>query len=594
MKKDKKNGFIKNIFPFIKEYKSKLVFCMCCALIVGVCVACQPLIIKYIVDSGISNGALSPNEKVRYVGIMCIIYIVISVSRSFLWRQGYRKMVQVMEGTILNIRSKFFAHVQSIGMKFHENNSSGELFNCIMGSPIINIKSFLNSIFMAVPYQVVSLAISLFALFSYDWLLTIILFFTALFMALFAFFARRKVRNASSDYLKSEAGASKYISDTLNGIDSVKIYSIEDNTFRAFQNTVSEMREKGVSATLTNHMAALLIETVQFLGTAVVYFVGAISCIYRGVSVGVLYAFLSSMGTILGILVSWLSLGLSKASAESGLEHITNVLNTKTTTPEKEEMRRRSIEVEKQSAKSKNSFCIEFKNVDFAYNNRNIFENFSCGINYGESVALVGSSGSGKSTFSKLAMRLYDVQSGEVKVHGRDVRDYGIHDLRTSFGVVPQNPFIFYGSIWENIKIARPEASNSDIVKAMEIAHVHEFVNELDRGWNTVVGDGGFDLSGGQKQRIAIARAVLGNPDVLIFDEATSALDNISERAIQNAMETLMKTHTVIIIAHRLSTIRNVDRILVFDHGNIVEEGTYNELSNKENGVFSNLLTANE
>ena len=567
---------------------------MVCALIVGICVAYQPLIIKYIVDNGISNGSLSPNEKIHYVGIMCVVYVILSVSRSFLWRQGYKKMVDVMEGTLLNIRSKFFSHVQGVGMKFHENNSSGELFNCIMGSPMINIKTFLNNIFMAVPYQAVTLAISLSALFSYDWLLTIILFLTALFMALFSFFARRRIRITSSDYLKSESDASKYISDTLNGMDSVKLYSIEDSTFKIFQNTISEMREKGISATLTNHMAALMIETVQFLGTAVVYFVGAVSCIYRGVSVGVFYAFLSSMGTILGILVSWLSLGLSKASAESGMERIMDVLNTKTSTPEKEEMKRRNVDVEKESAKSKNRFCIEFKDVDFAYNNKNIFENFSCGIKYGESIALVGSSGSGKSTFSKLAMRLYDVQKGEVKVHGRNVCDYGIHDLRTSFGVVPQNPFMFYGSIWENIKIARPDASNSDIVKAMEIAHVHEFVNDLDRGWNTIVGDGGFDLSGGQKQRIAIARAVLGNPDILIFDEATSALDNISERAIQNAMESLMKTHTVIIIAHRLSTIRNVDRILVFDHGNVVEEGTYDDLSIKKNGVFKTLLNANE
>ena len=564
------------------------------ALIVGDCGAYQPLIIKYIVDSGISNGSLSPNEKIRYVGIMCVVYVILSLGRIFLWRQGYKKMVGVMEGTLLNIRSKFFSHIQGVGMKFHESNSSGELFNCIMGSPMINIKTFLNNIFMAVPYQAVTLAISLTALFSYDWLLTIILFLTAMCMALFSFFARKSVRDASSDYLKCESYASKYISDTLNGMDSVKIYSIEDSTFKVFRNTISEMREKGISATLTNHMAALMIETVQFLGTAFVYFAGAVSCIYRGVSVGVFYAFLSSMGTIMGILVSWLSLGLSKASAEAGMDRIIEVLNTKTTTPEKEEIKRRSVNIEKQSAKSKNGFCVEFKNVDFAYNNKNIFENFSCGIKYGESIALVGSSGSGKSTFSKLAMRLYDVQKGEVKVHGRNVCDYGIHDLRTSFGVVPQNPFMFYGSIWENIKIARPDASNSDIVKAMEIAHVHEFVNDLDRGWNTIVGDGGFDLSGGQKQRIAIARAVLGNPDVLIFAEATSALDNISERAIQNAMESLMKTHTVINIAHRLSTIRNVDRILVFDHGNVVEEGTYDDLSIKENGVFKTLLNANE
>ena len=204
-------------------------------------------------------------------------------------------------------------------------------------------------------------------------------------------------------------------------------------------------------------------------------------------------------------------------------------------------------------------------------------------------MALVGSSGSGKSTLTKLAMRLYDVSEGRVLVHGRDVRDYSMHDLRVSFGVVPQNPFIFYGSIWDNVKIARPDASNKDIIQAMEIAHVHEFVNDMENGWNTIVGDGGVNLSGGQMQRVAIARAVLGNPDMLIFDEATSALDNISEKHIQQAMEDLMKTHTIIIVAHRLSTIKNVDRIMVFKDGEVVEEGTYSELE-KKGGAFSELL----
>ena len=145
--------------------------------------------------------------------------------------------------------------------------------------------------------------------------------------------------------------------------------------------------------------------------------------------------------------------------------------------------------------------------------------------------------------------------------------------------------------ILENVRIARPTATNNEVIKAMEIAHVHEFVNELELGWNTIVGDGALGLSGGQKQRIAIARAVLGDPDILIFDEATSALDNISERHIQQAMEELMKDHTVIIVAHRLSTIKNVDRILVFDNGKVEQEGSYDELSNKD-GIFKELLNA--
>jgi ABC-type multidrug transport system fused ATPase/permease subunit len=320
-----------------------------------------------------------------------------------------------------------------------------------------------------------------------------------------------------------------------------------------------------------------------------VYLVGAAACIYRGVSIGVLYAFLSSMGNILGVLVSWMSLGLLKSSADSGLAKILDVLDEKTSTPEPTIEKAHDIAVEKESAIQAKKPCITLENVDFAYDDRKIFKGFSCRVKYNESIALVGGSGSGKSTFTKLLMRLYDVDGGKVTVHGRDVRDYRLHDLRTAFGIVPQNPFIFRGSIWDNVRVAYPEAENRDIIKAMEIAHMHEFVNELPMGWNTQIGDGALSLSGGQKQRIAIARAVLGNPDILIFDEATSALDNISERHIQEAMEELMKTHTVIIVAHRLTTIRNVDRILVFKDGEVVEEGSFDELKNA-GGAFSELL----
>ena len=590
MKKNKKNeSFWFRMWPYLKEFKPKLIFSVICALIVGVFVAIQPFIIKYIVDDGIAKETLQGLDKIRYVAMMCVVYIVVSASRVLLWQAGFFKIQRALEGSLFNLRTKFFAHVQGIGMKFYQSVSAGELFNCILGSPMNNIKTYMNSIFMAVPYQMVAFVISLSALIFYDWLLTVILLATTICMALLNKYARRKMRLLSRDYIQSESEATKYLTDTLNGIDAVELYSIEENTLENFQARIGNMYEKGVTMAFSQHKEAAKVEILRYVGTAVVYLVGAISCVYRGVSIGVLYAFLSSMGEILNILISWLNLGVTKASAMSGLNKIYNILETDTTVPEKQE-NLCDIAIAREQNQRKNGPCVEFRDVSFAYDNVKIFEDFNCKVNYGESVALVGSSGSGKSTFSKLLMRLYDVQNGSIRVHGEDVRDYPTHDLRVNFGIVPQNPFIFYGSIWDNIKMARPDASNKDIINAMEIANVHEFVNNLEKGWNTIVGDGGLDLSGGQRQRIAIARAVLGDPDILIFDEATSALDNISERAIQSAMEELMKSHTVIVIAHRLSTIKNVNRIMVFEQGKVVEEGTFNALAEKENGKFAELL----
>lgn len=592
--KKKPQGFWHQMWPYLKEYRLKIVCCVLCALIVGVFVAIQPLVIKYIVDNGISNPSLNNNQKIQIVLALCLFYILISIARVVIWRFGANRMYHILEGGLFHLRSKFFFHVQQLSMKFYETTSAGELFNCILGTPMANIKNYMSQILMSVPYQMVSLVISLSALLYYDWVLTIILTITALAMAICNKVARKKIREVSREYIKSEAETSKYLTDTLNGIDAVRLYSIEENTFDQMHARLETMFHKSIRASILQHRKSTTPEMIQYLGTAVVYFVGAASCIYRGVSVGVLYAFLSSMGSILNILIAWLNIGLTKSSADAGLDKIAEILSVRSDTPEQTGMEQRNILEERAIAQAEGKPCIQFQNVHFSYSNQAIFEQFNCSIAYGESVALVGSSGCGKSTLSKLAMRLYDVQQGQVLVHGQNIKDYPLHDLRISFGIVPQNPFIFYGSVWDNIKIARPNASNKEMIEAMEIAHVHDFINQLEQGWNTIVGDGGLDLSGGQKQRIAIARAVLGNPDILIFDEATSALDNVSERAISKAMDTLMKKHTVLIIAHRLSTIRHVDRILVMDHGKIVEEGNYTSLSQKEGGQFAQLLQSVE
>ena len=591
LESDKKIPFWPIIFGYAKGQYGRFTIAVICSLFTGIMVAVQPLIIKYVVDNGITNTEASADLRLKIAGFFCALYILVSLLRVTFWATGYKQAVKSLESVIFNIRSKFFYHVEHLCMRFHEKISAGEIYNYLMGTPITNVRDYLMQVLMSIPYQIIAFIISAVALFTYDWLLTIVMLAVCFIMIAFWAFARKKVRRLSYNYIQKESQASKYLTDVLHGMDAVKMYSVEENIYKTFTDYASTIREEGAKLNYARYAANIKPEMMTFIGTAVIYFIGAFSCIYRGVSTGTLFAFITSMGTIFSTLVSWLSIGLVRQSAESGLKKIMDVLNVQSTTPEVDENKQRLTEVEKSSAQRKNKSCIEFENVGFAYDTgETLFKDLSCNIGYCESIGLVGSSGSGKSTFTKLVMRLYDVQAGAVKIHGKNIKDYKIHDLRRTFGVVPQNPFIFQGTIMDNIRIARPDCENIEIIKAMEIAHVHEFVNDLPKGWNTVVGDGGINLSGGQKQRIAIARAVLGNPDILIFDEATSALDNVSERHIQEAMETLMQSHTVIIVAHRLSTIKNVDRIMVFEKGNIVEEGTYTELAEKDGGVFSNLL----
>jgi len=232
--------------------------------------------------------------------------------------------------------------------------------------------------------------------------------------------------------------------------------------------------------------------------------------------------------------------------------------------------------------------AMDIKNITFGYTkDANVFENFSLSIAPGEKVGLVGHSGSGKSTITKLLLRFADVERGEILIDGQNIAHIKQDDLRRNISYVPQEPMLFHRSLAENIAYAKPNATQEEIVQAAKKAHAHEFIVQLKDGYDTLVGERGVKLSGGERQRVAIARAMLKDAPILILDEATSALDSVSERHIQKAFETLMQDKTTIVIAHRLSTIQKMDRIIVFDKGHIVEEGAHDNLLSKRGTYFT-------
>ncbi len=235
---------------------------------------------------------------------------------------------------------------------------------------------------------------------------------------------------------------------------------------------------------------------------------------------------------------------------------------------------------------------VEYKNVTFRYDNQKdpTYEDFNVAIKSGEKVGLVGESGSGKSTFVKLLQRLYDLDKGQIIIDGQDISNVTLESLRQSISMVPQEPILFHRSLRENIAYGNPDVTDDELIHAAIKAHAHEFISKLPEGYDTMVGERGIKLSGGERQRVAIARAILADKPILIMDEATSSLDSLSENLIQEAMENLTEGRTTIMIAHRLSTIKSVDRILVFDNGRIVEQGTHNELVVKDGGQYRALF----
>nr|WP_263858306.1 ATP-binding cassette domain-containing protein [Waterburya agarophytonicola] len=232
---------------------------------------------------------------------------------------------------------------------------------------------------------------------------------------------------------------------------------------------------------------------------------------------------------------------------------------------------------------------VSLKDITFAYNQREpVIKNLSLHIPAGKTIAIVGATGSGKSTLVKLLLRLYEIKSGRITLDGRNIKDIVLWDLRRGIGLVSQDVFLFHGTVRENISYGSPDATLTQIVEAATIAEAEEFINELPQGYDTVVGERGQKLSGGQKQRIAIARAILKDPPILILDEATSAVDNETEAAIARSLEKITQNRTTIAIAHRLSTIRHADCIYVMDYGQLIERGTHEELLAK-NGIYANL-----
>jgi ATP-binding cassette subfamily B protein len=232
---------------------------------------------------------------------------------------------------------------------------------------------------------------------------------------------------------------------------------------------------------------------------------------------------------------------------------------------------------------------VELQNVTFAYNGRNpVIKNLSLHIPAGKTIAIVGSTGSGKSTLVKLLLRLYEIQSGTITLDGIELRDLNFRDLRSCIGLVSQDVFLFHGTVAENIAYGSPDATEAEVIEAAKIAEAHDFIMQLPESYDTIVGERGQKLSGGQRQRIAIARAVLKNPPILILDEATSAVDNETEAAIQRSLERITANRTTIAIAHRLSTVRNADCIYVMEYGKLVEQGRHEQLL-AERGIYASL-----
>ena len=490
-----------------------------------------------------------------------------------------RHVTALRNGVLRDIRQKLYKKIIDLPISYYSDQRKGDVMARMLGD-VGEVQNSFFQILELIVREPLTIVFSIVAMFAISSKLT---FFVFVFIPISGFIISRIGKNLKSKSQRAQIESGIFIStldETLGGLKVIKGFNAEPIFIKKFNDSIERLLKLSNSISNKNNLASPMSEFLGIITIAtLLWYGGHLVLDEKSLSSTAFITYIALAYTILTP-----AKAISKASyqVKSGLAAAERVFSL---------MEQENIVVDKEDAIIKTDFTdsISIKDINFAYQKENVLKNFSLEVPKGKTVALVGQSGSGKSTIANLLTRFYDVQEGSIKIDGIDIKDMNMHSVRGLMGLVTQDSILFNDSIKNNILIGKPDATDSEIIEALKIANAYEFVKDLPSGIETNIGDAGGKLSGGQKQRLSIARAVLKNPPIMILDEATSALDTESEKFVQIALENMMQNRTSIVIAHRLSTIQKADKIIVMKKGEIVEQGTHTELL-ALNGTYSNLV----
>ena len=495
------------------------------------------------------------------------------------WARNY-VLSWVSERISSDLRNRTYKHLQSLSLEYFGGKRTGDLMSRI-GSDTDRICNFLSLNLVDFATDAVMIAMTAIILFVINPLLAIVTLVSFPAMAWLTHFARSRLRHGFAQGGRAWAEMTSVLADTIPGIRVVKAFAQEDREIQRFERSNDRVLAANDRVNKVWAFFGPMVVLLSDLGRIVVWGVGAWLITGGHATTGELTAFVAYIVQFYGKLESMTFMVRASQRAGASAHRIFEILDRIPSVPEPV----RPIEPGKLRG------AIELRDVSFSYGSRRVIHNLNLQVEPGEMIGLVGRSGAGKSTLTNLICRFFDVQDGAILVDGHDVRSFPVSAYRRNIGMVLQEPFLFYGTIAENIAYGRPEASRAEIIEAARAARAHEFILQLPDGYDSIVGERGQSLSGGERQRISIARALLIDPAILILDEATSSVDTETEREIQEALEHLIQGRTTIAIAHRLSTLRRADRLVVLERGRIVEIGPHVELL-KNPGVYAKLHQA--
>jgi ABC-type multidrug transport system fused ATPase/permease subunit len=575
------NAFRRHVWPLFLRHRWLLLGALLLNGVHGAAIALQNLAPKWLFAEVLEKPGLTTAQRWQKLAWLVAGYLVVSlIVRMAAWHAGYRLFTWTRERVVFALRGQFFRHINHLCLRFHGEHPSGELFSYLFGTPLNNVMAFFQHTSMSVPGGIVTVLTTLAMFWRWDWLVASVLLLTSFASVALMIRARERMQKINREFQSTEGDISGRVADVLRGNKAVKLYAMEQQVEQDFDRQALVIGRKSYERDVLSHIEYMKQESFGYF----CYVALMAACTWRYLGGYI------DLGTVAACLASYIGLNwpiqvLFQAftlwgGAEASIDRIGAVLDTPSTTPDPVVA---AVPLPAQTE-------IVFERVAFAYEpGRPVLRDLSLVIPRGQRLALVGPSGAGKSTLAQLLLRLYDPQSGSVRLSGVDLRQFAASDLRKQFGVVPQDPFIFRTTVRDNVRVARPDATDEAIQRACELANAWEFVARLPGGLDSRVGEGGSSLSGGQRQRLAIARALLADPQCFIFDEATSALDTLSEQLIQDAFEKNLGGRTVIFIAHRLATVKNCDRILVIADGHVTQDGRYDTLV-AQPGLFQDLV----